>query len=287
MDTDQEANTGEDDDFGSLVYEVLAGHKRIDELLSDLIFERRLRRKCRALTENGADAEDLFNDVCLKLIQVLLTSFQPDFTSEALGFPSWLHRVTVNCLRDQWRKQKLTVDAKPVEEHSIVDPGRNVQEKILQDERYAELVKCIKEQPRKEVRLAAYFYVLKGLSAPDTVEQLSKLGIDITAPTVRNWVRDALTPYFPQAIAHSISELARKENTLARGKAKPKSEPRQINSDLQDQEKTPERIPSSVETQATRPKGKTPVLVRKKSRRSKKRSEEKAIQRPSGKSKIS
>jgi RNA polymerase sigma factor (sigma-70 family) len=202
-------SSGKESDFCAFLREVLAGRKPIDELLVRPEFKRRLLGRCRAHAQNDADADELYNDVSLKLSQVLLTHFQPDFSKEFGGFFAWLRTVTRNSFLDRIRPAKLPLGSeRPEELVAKADPREDVERKALHNERVEKLVKCIERQPR-EIRLAAELYVLQGFSSAETVEKLARSGIVITPPTVRNWVRDALRPYFPEAIAFSDTELAR------------------------------------------------------------------------------
>ncbi|MEL7543895.1 MAG: RNA polymerase sigma factor [Pseudomonadota bacterium] len=51
---------------------------------------------------NSADAEDIAQDVCIKLATALAS-----YRREA-AFMSWLYRITLNAVRDRQRKQKRT-----------------------------------------------------------------------------------------------------------------------------------------------------------------------------------
>lgn len=97
----------------------------------------------------------------------------------------------------------------------IAPPFDDIENRALSSERYEPLLKVIKGLPR-ERRLAVELYVLKGYSSRETSDKLAELGIECSHCTVQNWVRESLSPYFPQAMGFSMAELARKKNTRAK-----------------------------------------------------------------------
>jgi DNA-directed RNA polymerase specialized sigma24 family protein len=81
----------------------LKGRKLVDELLGHPLFIRRLRSICYSLTGNHTNAEDLLNEICLKLCsppkkgrrrKIRLRQFKPDWQEPYGNFFGWLRQVS-------------------------------------------------------------------------------------------------------------------------------------------------------------------------------------------------
>lgn len=103
-------------------------------------------RLAYARTRNHADAEDIYQEVFLKLARA-------DISFENQGHvKAWLLRVTVNCsvnlFRSAWRRHVQTVEAIPEPETQMID-----------DERYEALNRALDALPaRYRIVIHLYYY---------------------------------------------------------------------------------------------------------------------------------
>lgn len=119
-----------------------------------------LYRFCRHLTLNSADAEDLFQDVWVRVIRKLHR-----YDCER-PFKAWLFQVTLNLYRDsyrnwkkRWRLMVLEPGAADATLLRIKDTAPLMEEKLLQREERAELEICLRRLPKRYLApLTLYYY---------------------------------------------------------------------------------------------------------------------------------
>jgi len=102
-------------------------------------------------TGNQADAEDLLQDVFVRLVKAF-----PAYR-EKERFEVWLYRMARHLLIDYWRKRKVSLAAEDwmIEEQITADPLDRMTDRETQDELQRALAKLSPEQ--REVILMRYF----------------------------------------------------------------------------------------------------------------------------------
>lgn len=217
MKTNPSSDKGENGGFCILLREVLTGLQLIDTLLGDPEFKRRLLAICRGLTRDIADADELFDDVCVKVWKKFKISFKPDYTHDYGNFFAWLRQVARRTFLDEKRRPKIQLGDERVEDLSVKDQRINIEEQFLHSERVEELERCINAMPERE-RLAVTHY-LGGLTSRENAELLIKAGFLCTHVTALKWVRDGFKRFFPNAEGLPIEDPERKAAKLARAGA--------------------------------------------------------------------
>ena len=209
---------GENGDFCRLLHKIQTGLEPIDALFDDQVFKTRLRLMIAGHRQKPEDADELTNDIRFKIWRSLAT-FTPNYEFAYGNFFAWLRRIIRNSYFDTL-KDVVQFSAQPSEDScsETADLSVDIERDLLFRERVIELESCIAALPERE-RMAATLYVLEGLSCRETADQLTLAGFPCTQVTALKWVKNALKPYFPQAIAFSIEELARKSGKLARERA--------------------------------------------------------------------
>lgn len=113
------------------------------EKYADMIF-----RVAYVQMKNKDEAEDIFQEVCLKILH-----HTKEFASEE-HLKAWLIRVTVNCCKNFWNSawwRKVTVDSQKVEMMR-----RNLSEELDYGESVTDFVKRLPEKYRIVIHL--YYY---------------------------------------------------------------------------------------------------------------------------------
>jgi len=180
-------------DFCRLLQEIQASRASSDVLLDHPIFKRRLRLITMAHARTAQDAEELANDVRVKVWQHL-PHFKPDYTKPYGNFFSWLRVVTRNTFVDAFRRPKVEFDENRVEDLVIADPQIDIEASVLYKEVIAELEKSINALPLKE-RLAIAYY-LQGFTFTETSEKIRQAGFSSSQVAVRNWIKSGLSAFF-------------------------------------------------------------------------------------------
>ncbi|MGZ8842592.1 MAG: RNA polymerase sigma factor [Pyrinomonadaceae bacterium] len=198
-------------DFELTLRECRSGRKPIDSLLVHPAFVKRTRRICLLHAQNEYDAEELYQDVSLKVCQSLRrTAGFPDERS----FFSWLRVIARNVFFDRFRMRDRREEVS-IDDLDIPDPGIDLERDYYWRELREKVRSCIASQP-VERRLATELYILTGYSARETAEILNRQGIKCSHATVTNWVRDALLTVFPKASKRSAIHVSRKKSELAK-----------------------------------------------------------------------
>lgn len=138
---------------------------RPEDWLEKFVFkhENHIYRTALAIMGNKADAEDIMQDVFLKIVE----GKAPDFESEAHE-TAWLTRVTVNQCRSRfrsfwWRNSEPLLDTYPAE-----------------DKKQDELMKTVLTLPLK-YRTVIYLFYYEGYSTKEIAEITKQ-----KEPTVRS-----------------------------------------------------------------------------------------------------
>jgi len=198
---------GENGGFCSLLRSVQKGCEPIDALFREPIFRERLRLMLSAHRLRPEDAEELANDVRVKIWRYL-GRFEPDYAFDYGNFFAWTRQIVRNSFLDTLKDDVQYSDERP-EDLDSADRTFDLEEELLHRERVRELESCINDLPERE-RLATTCHVLQGLPSRITAEILTRAGFPCTHVTVLKWVRDGLKPYFPEATGFSIEEVTRK-----------------------------------------------------------------------------
>jgi RNA polymerase sigma-70 factor (ECF subfamily) len=124
------------------------------------------------------DAEDLFQDVCVKVMQHLHE------VREAERFRSWLFSVAMNRVRDHFRK-KRPVALEERDAMQLNDPGEHPRERIERREHLVLLRRCVGELPERD-REVLLLDTMAGVPQKDIAEQL-----ELNLNTVKTILRRA------------------------------------------------------------------------------------------------
>jgi RNA polymerase sigma-70 factor (ECF subfamily) len=148
-------------DDESAVRAFRAGEMRAFEELARS-YRPRIRGICFRYTGNRADAEDLVQEVLLRIYRGL-----DGFRGES-SFRTWVYRVTVNaCLN--WVASRKPFDAFDAE---IPDPRPSVIERLLRGESRAQLRRAVSELPDRQ-RMTVLLRVYEELSHKEIAEVMA------------------------------------------------------------------------------------------------------------------
>ena len=149
-----------------------------DPLRPDQLVDRygeRIFRVARRMMGNDADAEDVTQNVLLKLLQ-RASSFRGE--SDPMG---WIYRITVNEARETWRRRgrrsAISLDTLPIEldesEHltGVTDFSRRPDRRLHAEEVEAAVRAAIQELP-EGYREAVILMDLEGLSYKQSAEAM-------------------------------------------------------------------------------------------------------------------
>lgn len=135
-----------------------SGHGEMLGLLVDR-YKDDLYRFCRHLTLNAQDAEDLFQEVWVRVIRKL-EKYDCERT-----FKAWLFQVTLNLHRDRYRRWKklqirfLNEGSYRADVLEIRDSAPLTEEAMLRNERNAELEQGLRSLSKKYLApLILYYY---------------------------------------------------------------------------------------------------------------------------------
>lgn len=192
---DSNLNTGDSEaDFRRLLLDVKEDKASVAVLLDDPVFTRRLRVIVRALAQTAEDAEELANDVRLKVWRDL-PQFKLDYDLPYGNFFAWVRRIARRTHIDTLStRRRLEFDEQRVEDLDVVDPDMNIESSFLFKEVMAEFEKTINALPERE-RLAVAYY-LQGFSSREISEKMLGAGVSVSHVTVLKWTRDALATFF-------------------------------------------------------------------------------------------
>jgi RNA polymerase sigma factor (sigma-70 family) len=201
----------EECEFCRLLREIKEGRKPVDALFENPIFNYRGLKICCGLTHNREDADDLFQDVRIKVLRNIMDKFVPDYTRDYGNFFAWLRQIAQNRFYDNLPKPGTWFDDERVEDlHDLEDHGANTEFQVL----CGELEMHINNLPDNQ-RLATTRF-MEGYSLREIQRELNNLGIKCSHVAVGNWVRNGLKPFFPDAKVLSFKKSARKRKAHTR-----------------------------------------------------------------------
>jgi RNA polymerase sigma factor (sigma-70 family) len=201
-------------DFVRLLQNVLANQVPMDELFEDEIFRNRLRLITRAQARTEQDAEDLANEVCLKVLRIL-GMFKPNYEQPYGRFFSWLRKVTHHTFLDSVQGRKLKLDDQPVEDLNIADTHSDIESSVLYKEVMAEFEKSISALPEKQ-QLAIVFY-LRGFTLREIPDKMRQAGFPSSNVSVRRWIKDGISAFFPES--HEFQNIGSKNVRVTKVRA--------------------------------------------------------------------
>ena len=151
------------------------------------LFSKKLYYLCLKILQNESDAEDMVQNVFVKAY-LNINKFE-----EKSSLSTWLYRITVNVCNDFLRKKKKeklvplynTDDEDKEYELGIADEKENVEDKIIENERKAELHKAIGKLKPKHKELIV-LRDLEGLS----YEEIAKI-LNMNVGTVKSGINRA------------------------------------------------------------------------------------------------
>ncbi len=207
----QQNDQGDDGGFYQCLNNVLNHLEPIDALLENPVFKAELRRICSTLTFNQADAEEIFNDACLRLTQKI-DKFDPS-RSDA-SFIAWIRTMVRNLFFDRARRKSPKFDDTPSDElYGLRDSGATPEERFWQGELEDKLNDLIDKQDEPE-RLMLKYCLEDGLSFRQIAKTLEKHGIHRSHVTIGKVVRKLLKEFFDTKV--SIPDVNRKANKLSK-----------------------------------------------------------------------
>ncbi|HEY6805857.1 MAG TPA: sigma-70 family RNA polymerase sigma factor [Pyrinomonadaceae bacterium] len=214
-----DSNKGPDGDFCKLLSDIRSGLKPIDDLFKDPLFERQLRIMIAAHQRTPADAEELANDVRVKVWRSF-PGFEGDYTKDYGNFFAWLRSIVRTSFLDTLKKGLVYGGERP-EDLTSGKLNSKADSEFRDATLEKEFQECISSLPKREGMAVTCF--LQGMTSREAAEVLTAAGFECTHVTALNWVRDALRAYFPhpkQDVARKISKVAPKRNAEASPSAK-------------------------------------------------------------------
>lgn len=158
----------------------------------DIVAEHsaRVYRLAYRLTGNRQDAEDLTQDVFVRVFRSL-------GTYEAGNFPGWLHRITTNLFLDRMRrKSKLRMDGFWEGAEERVESVEVLPESAVHDANFDPDIEAALAQLSEDFRVAVVLCDIEGMS----YEEISAV-LGIKLGTVRSRIHRGRTQ-LRQALAH-------------------------------------------------------------------------------------
>jgi RNA polymerase sigma factor (sigma-70 family) len=204
-------NKGADGDFCSLLHEIRLGITPIDDLFENPLFKRRVRVMIAAHQRKPEDAEELENDIRLKLWRSF-ERFKPDYTKDYGNFFAWLRTIVRRSFLDTLKKRLVFGGERP-EDLSPAELKSNAEREFREAELRKELQECIDSSPKREGTAVTCF--LHGLTSREAADVLTSAGFDCTHVTAIAWARDALSAYFLNQSACTKQDVARKTSRVA------------------------------------------------------------------------
>lgn len=170
-------------------------------IVEDPEYQRRAKVICRGLAADSVGADELIQEVVLKVLENVKDHFTPDYAKPYGNFFAWFRRIARNAFLDGLPRGEQQFDDEDGEEFSIEDPTPNPEMQLLLRERETRLAELrtrlaelVDSLPRTR-RLAMRLY-LKGHSYRRAAQILNRLNIKCSHAAVRNWVREDLAPFF-------------------------------------------------------------------------------------------
>ncbi len=205
MDTENPNLNETESDFRRLLQDVQESRAPIDALLGDETFDKRLRLIVMTFARTEVEADELANDVRMKVWQYL-PRFDPNHDRPYAAFFAWLRAVTQNTFFNTHRESKLELVDQSIEDLEIADTQTDIEQSLIFKEVMAEFEKSIEALPPREQLAVAYY--LQGYSTRETSEKLREAGFSSSHVTVRRWIRDGLKASRAKKVFYTILEQA-------------------------------------------------------------------------------
>lgn len=208
-----------EEDFESLLQKVLLNHDLMFELLGHSVFlNRGYLICCWFLRGTNEDPRELFAEAYLRAL-FSRDKLRAENTPNAEAFFGWFAQLTLNLRIDQWRKRdrernrlvSLTIFDEESSSHAdreIAGLSADLDEDLLLKE-FREFTKTLPVKYRHAIVLRLKNYPDKGCPYKTIAEQLNRMGIDCTVPSVRSWVRASLKAFLDGGrVAHKKKAIS-------------------------------------------------------------------------------
>jgi RNA polymerase sigma-70 factor (ECF subfamily) len=138
-------------------------------------YTRRMLALAEQMTNSSADADDIVQDVFLK-VWTVAPNWQPGGPAQ---FTTWLHRVVVNaCLDRRRRTARLYMSLDEIDD--LADESRNGFDSVLAEERDRAIRAAISDLPDRQRAAVSLFYYCE-MTAPQVAHVL-----ELSVPTVES-----------------------------------------------------------------------------------------------------
>lgn len=191
-----------EEDFDSLLQEVLTDRRPISDLLGHSEFLSQAKRICcRHVRGTNHNAMALLNDAYLKTL-ASKDKLHPDKTPNKKAFFGWFSVLALNLLNDRLRKETRERNRLPSgpppdgessdedPENEIEDPRVDLEGDRLLDE-FMEFTRTLPAKRRRALILRLENYPDKGRSFDEIAAELGCSNV-----TVRTWIRDSMKAFF-------------------------------------------------------------------------------------------
>lgn len=191
--------------FEILLQKTLRDRNLMSDLLRHSVFLDRGYRICRwHVRGTNQDAREVFNDSYLK-VMASKEKLRADNTPDQRAFFRWYFLLTLNMLRDQWRKNRkemkrvqsisYSYEASSNEESSDTDSGIDIADSCVDLdgdcflEEFQEFTNTLPTHHRRAIMLRLENYPDKGVPYEKIAKTLHSEGIIFSHVTIRSWVR--------------------------------------------------------------------------------------------------
>lgn len=146
----------------------ISGNRDAIEILMDR-YKEPLYRFCYHLTSNKNEAEDLFQDTWLKVINKIV------FFDVDRKFSTWLYSITLNLYRDKYRKAKrwlnrirfmFTYEDGNDEVESLKSSDKSMEERLVAEEE-KQTIRCAINSLKDVYRIPLILFYYKDMSYED------------------------------------------------------------------------------------------------------------------------
>ena len=191
-----QSESGEDANFRALLKKVKADELKIDALLENSVFIRRLNLICNTISYNPADAEDLYSRVAEKVWRKF-SLFEPDYSHPYGKFFAWVRKIAQNKFYDSYRRKTLIIsDTTPEELSNVADKKVSIEvelERRQLDEKFRKFIASRETNQQLIVRCYLEYNSFRA-----TEQALKAHGIYYSHVTIQKIVRDILDEFFKE-----------------------------------------------------------------------------------------
>lgn len=225
MQTDPPTMSGEEADFRKLLEDVKTG-QQLDALLENSVFERRIRIICHGLTENQADAEDLANELRLRVYRYF-HRFKAQNDKSYGNFFAWVRRIARNLVFSDYRRKSIDYIDVPSEELvGVFDATINAELSLEENEALQGFLALVETLGRRDRRIMEIWtegiLIDDGFSLRQISERLLAEGISCSHVTVGDVIKDVTGDF-----VNSIKSKGQPKDPVSR-KPEKRSGPRRI-----------------------------------------------------------